>query len=70
MGGAKLNISMITGFLTPGGPVLVEFITPKYFNKYKKNMDAYLENISFAYVYVHFLSILEKRGTDKSRRIV
>ena len=33
--GAKPNISMISGFLTPGTPFM-DFTTPKYFKTYKK----------------------------------
>ena len=43
--GPKLNIFMISGFLTPGGrPLFIDLKIPNYFKQYKKNAGI-LENI-------------------------
>ena len=45
--GPKPNISMISGFLSPGEPLSTDLNIPKYFKKYKNNMETFSENIIF-----------------------
>ena len=40
------NMFMISGFLTPGGPLFMDLDIPNYFNKYKKKWK-HFRNIFF-----------------------